>query len=208
MANNNDTVLHYWTKDQADKFKHKLNGLSTTVEGLKVAVGVVGLGFTPFKFDASVLKGDEKGIVFLGRQLVTFPWAKDEAERDDRKLIRLTERAERAERNAEKARRDAETIHRQVSASSSGRPNGQISDNYAVKTSREIAENATKEAEKLLQKARRHYVDTLKTAQKARHEEKDAEKSKESAVKSLHSVRAGLKSTRESLRKLEEELAG
>ncbi|MFF8830645.1 hypothetical protein [Streptomyces sp. NPDC015131] len=208
MATNNDPVLHFWTKNEADTFKHKLNGLSTTVEGLKIAVGVVGLGFTPFKFDASVLKGDEKGIVFLGRQLVTFPWAKDKDEREDRKLVRLAERAEKAGDKAVQARKDAEAIRSRVARGTSGRTGSGLGDNSAVTSAQRQADKATKNAEKLLAKARRHYVDTLKTAQKTRHEEKDAEKSKETAVKSLHSVRSNLRTTREHLRRLQEELAG
>ncbi|MGI5481264.1 hypothetical protein [Streptomyces lavendofoliae] len=208
MATNDEKVLHYWTKDEADKVKHKLNGLSATVEGLKIAVGVVGLGFTPFKFDASVLKGDEKGIVFLGRQLVTFPWAKDKDEREDRKLVRLVDRAERAGDRAVRARRDAEVLKSQVAGRLSGQNGARTGDNTAVRTAQRQAEVAAEEAEKALKKARRHYVDTLKAAQKSRHEEKDAEKSKETAIKTLHSVRSNLGTTREHLRRLQEELAG
>ncbi|CAL9302722.1 hypothetical protein [Streptomyces sp. NPDC095602] len=207
-SGNNDTVLHYWTKSEADKVKHKLNGLSTTVEGLKIAVGVVGLGFTPFKFDASVLKGDEKGIVFLGRQLVTFPWAKDEAERQDKKLARLADRAERASDRAARLKEEAERLTARVRANTPADAQGRVAENPLVQSARRQAEQATKDAEKMLQKARRHYVKTLQTAQKTRHEEKDAEKSKEVAVKSLHTVRTSLKETRQQLAGLERQLAG
>ncbi|MGW3656300.1 hypothetical protein ACWD6R_11570 [Streptomyces sp. NPDC005151] len=91
-ANPNDSVWHFRTKDEADGVKHKLNGMSTSVDVLKVAAGFAAFGFTPFKIDASFFKMDEKGIVIAGVQKWTWPHARDEKaklEAADKKLVKL-----------------------------------------------------------------------------------------------------------------------
>ncbi|MFD7339280.1 hypothetical protein ACFV98_25185 [Streptomyces violascens] len=80
----NDPARMFFTRSEADQVKAKLNGLSVGVDYMKVAVGGLALGFTPVKIDAALLKIDEKGIVWTGRQLWTWPHARDADKRRDR----------------------------------------------------------------------------------------------------------------------------
>jgi hypothetical protein len=102
----NESVAYFWTKDEADKVKHKLNGLSTSVDVLKIAAGVAAVGFTPIKIDAAILKVDEKGIVFGGVQKWTWPHARDEKaklEATEKKMLKLDQKTQDAARDAKNA---------------------------------------------------------------------------------------------------------
>ncbi|WP_457032607.1 hypothetical protein [Kitasatospora sp. P5_F3] len=95
-----EPVLRYWTRDDADVYKKKLNAISTTVNGLSgsvdflkvalgglsVAVTAASFGVTVAKFDYTFWKFDEKGVTYRGKPVHTWSWvdaAKWEKERRD-----------------------------------------------------------------------------------------------------------------------------
>ncbi|MEX2985342.1 hypothetical protein [Streptomyces sp. C36] len=60
-----------------------VTALSGSVEGLKISLGLVAMGFTPVKVDGALLKVDEKGIVFGGKQKWTWPHARDSKQKQE-----------------------------------------------------------------------------------------------------------------------------
>ncbi|WP_434594988.1 hypothetical protein [Streptomyces sp. A5-4] len=208
MTKNGEPVLEFWTKEQADTYKHKLNGVSTTVEGLKVAVGLLSVGFTPFKIDISMLKGDEKGIVFRGRQLVTWPWAAEDQERADKKLVKASAKADVADENAKQAIRNTRDIARQVATAGRGAPGATPGGMPpAVKTSLDHANRARTRADKAYKSALAAYQKTETVATKADQEKTRAAKAVTDAKTSFERVQTGIEQARTKLRQLESELA-
>ncbi|MFQ6198440.1 hypothetical protein [Streptomyces sp. NPDC000405] len=79
----NDLGRLYFSKEDGDQVKAKVNGLSIGVDHLKLAMGVMAVGATAVKFDFTGLKVDEKGIVLFGKQKVTWPHARDDKAKAD-----------------------------------------------------------------------------------------------------------------------------
>jgi hypothetical protein len=191
-ANNNDSVWYFWTKDEADKFKHKLNGLSTSVDALKVAAGFAAVGFTPLKIDASAFKMDEKGIVIGGVQKWTWPYARDEKaklEAQDKKLLRLSERAEAAGRRAKNA---ADTAQRLLS-----RTRGNA--NWATEAERRRAVDVEKDATQALKKATDAYTKVEQLVRKAEAKKEQVETQRATIKRSMDGMGADLERVRTKL---------
>lgn len=79
----NDLGRFYFSKEDGDQVKAKVNGLSIGVDHLKLAMGLMAVGGTAVKFDFTGLKVDEKGIVLFGKQKVTWPHARDDKAKAD-----------------------------------------------------------------------------------------------------------------------------
>ncbi|MFD3412830.1 hypothetical protein [Streptomyces cyaneofuscatus] len=209
MAKPDDSVHYFWTKSEADTFKHKYNGLSTTVEYMKVALAGLSIGATVAKFDFTYLKVDEKGIVVGGVQKYTWPHARDDkgkAEAAEKKLVRLTERAERADDGAKDALEQMKRLRARMDSQAGSRV--PIKGTWALETQLKQVQQQQLAAEKASKKAQAAYVETRRLALKAGREERDAEKAAADAASSYRSMRSGALSTRQNLRELEKQLAG
>ncbi|MFI9239726.1 hypothetical protein [Streptomyces sp. NPDC053079] len=79
----NDLGRLYFSKEDGDQVKAKVNGLSIGVDHLKLAMGLAAVGATAVKLDFTGLKVDEKGIVLFGKQKVTWPHARDDKAKAD-----------------------------------------------------------------------------------------------------------------------------
>ncbi len=211
MTKGDDSVHYFWTKSEADTFKHKYNGLSTTVEYMKVAIAGLSVGATVAKFDFSLLKVDEKGIVIGGVQKYTWPHARDakgKAEAAEKKLTRLSDRADSANARAKQALDDVTRLSARVNAANSRTGNAAAANSSpAVQSQLARAQLAQKDSEKASKKAQEAYVKTVQLARKAEKEKTDAEQASRSAATSYRNIRNGFVDTRRQLRLLESELA-
>ncbi|GAA1521683.1 hypothetical protein GCM10009730_31800 [Streptomyces albidochromogenes] len=69
-------IRPFWiNKQDIEHQKELYRDLQHSVTLIKYELGGLALGLTLVKADFSILKADEKGITFRGRQVVTFPWA-------------------------------------------------------------------------------------------------------------------------------------
>ncbi|MCZ4117883.1 hypothetical protein [Streptomyces sp. H39-S7] len=113
MGLKNDLIHYLWTKDEVSAVKHKLNGISTTVDVLKFALAGISLGLTPVKIDFTGLKIDEKGVVLAGVQKFVWPYARDakaKLEAASKKFDLSTKKAETAYKEAKKAKDKADRL--------------------------------------------------------------------------------------------------
>ncbi|MEU6141401.1 hypothetical protein ABZ848_13655 [Streptomyces sp. NPDC047081] len=198
--NGDDSVGYFWTKDEADKIKHKLNGLSTSVDILKVAAGVAAFGITPIKIDAAFFKMDEKGIVVGGVQRFTWPHARDEKAKLDsaeRKLVKTSQQAEKAYAEAARATGMAKRLQDRLGASS-----------WGATTETKNAVNAKKEADKAFSEMKETNLAIARMAQEAEDKKKIIARQKEDAEASLKSMESRLSTLSTKMRELESVAAG
>lgn len=194
--NSDDSVWYFWTKDEADKFKHKLNGLSTSVDILKVAAGVAALGITPAKIDASIFKMDEKGIVIGGVQKFTWPHARDEKaklEAADKKLLKLSQRAEKAHSTANNAVTMARRLQERVGGTG----------NWATDAQNKRAERAERKATEAFKKTQETYRTIDRMTREAEEKTKLVEDQRKTVERSLNTMKSGIEDLRTKLHNLE-----
>ncbi|GAA2439483.1 hypothetical protein ACFPFX_07220 [Streptomyces mauvecolor] len=87
--------LHYFSKEEGDLLKSKVNGLSVGLDYVKLGLGVTALGLTAVKIDFTALKIDEKGIVLFGKQKVTWPHARDDKAKGESAEKAMTKRMDK-----------------------------------------------------------------------------------------------------------------
>ncbi|UIX31511.1 hypothetical protein [Streptomyces sp. GQFP] len=192
----NESVGYLWTKDEADKFKHKLNGLSTSVDILKIAAGVAAIGFTPLKIDAAILKVDEKGIVFGGVQKWTWRHARDEKaklEAADKKLLKLDQQTEKAAEDAKRAITMAQRL--QSNAGETG--------NWATDAEMKRAEKSQKKAGETFKETVDVYRSITKMAHDAEEKKKATEDQRKRVEQSLGAMSSKIDGLRVKLRELD-----
>ncbi|MFE9410219.1 hypothetical protein ACFYN0_15695 [Streptomyces sp. NPDC006704] len=104
--------LHFFSKSDGDQVKAKANGLSIGLDHVKVALGVTAVGLTALKLDFTALKIDEKGIVFLGKQKVTWPHARDDKAKGEAAEKRINKNIKRFDKKIGKAQWDQNVARR------------------------------------------------------------------------------------------------
>ncbi|MGI5457048.1 hypothetical protein ACQEWB_28585 [Streptomyces sp. CA-249302] len=199
-SGSNESVGYLWTKDEADKFKHKLNGLSTSVDILKIAAGAAAIGFTPLKIDAAILKVDEKGIVFAGSQKWTWPHARDEKgklEAADKKLVKLDQRTKEA----------AEEAKRAISIAQRLRGSTGEAGNWAVDAEKKRAEKAHKRAGEAFEESVEIYRSIARMAHDAEEKKKNVEDERKRVVQSFGAMSSKIDDFGEKLRALSSTVA-
>jgi hypothetical protein len=192
----NESFAYFWTKDEVDGFKHKLNGLSTSVDLLKVAASAAAIGFTPFKIDASIFKMDEKGIVIGGVQRWTWPYARDEKaklEAADKKLLKLSQRTEAAHLDAQRAVNMAQRLQSQAGGAG----------NWAIEAETKRAKKAQTEAGDTFKKTVDVYRSVQKMARDAEAKKKTVEDQRKDVGQSLGTMSSNIDRLRTKLRELD-----
>lgn len=137
------------------------------------------------------------------------PHARDDsgkAEAAEKKLTRLTERAERADDGAKQALDQITRLSARMNSRAGGRVPAEGS--LALQTQLKQAQQRQLDAEKASKRAEKAYEETVRLARKADQEKGDAERASAAAAASYRSIRSGFISTRQKLRELESELAG
>ncbi|MFI5700147.1 hypothetical protein ACIA78_08905 [Streptomyces xanthochromogenes] len=148
-------------------WSNTISVLSGSIEGLKVSIGLLAVGFTPLKIDGALMKVDEKGIVFAGKQKWTWPHARDEKQKQEAAEKRaskihgeLEKSGLRAEDSIEQARlnpHDAEKVRKAKEDISAFRvayynAKGDINRAQQMRDQAKAAEAAAKEAREKVQR--------------------------------------------------------
>ncbi|MEU9405956.1 hypothetical protein AB0E08_09640 [Streptomyces sp. NPDC048281] len=193
----NDSVGYFWTKDEADKVKHKLNGLSTSVDMLKVSAGFAAVGFTPLKIDGAFFKVDEKGITIGGRQRYTWPYTRDAKEKLEQKLTRTGEKAEKAYGEAERAVGMAKRLQGQSGGA-----------NWAAATETKNAEKAKKELDRTFTQMKKTDQAIKEMEEESGEKKKLIEKQSEATAKTLATMDSRISSLQTKMRELAAVAAG
>ncbi|MGW2862791.1 hypothetical protein [Streptomyces sp. SDr-06] len=155
-----------------------ISALSSSVEGVKVGLGALALGFTPVKIDGALLKVDEKGIVFAGKQKWTWPHARDDKQKQEAadkratkihgKLNKSGENAQSSvaaarldPRDTEKVRKAREDVAAFRTAYYNARP--EIQRAQRMRDEAKAAEDATKRARERVQQDTRAIGQTVQS---------------------------------------------
>ncbi|MBB5940078.1 hypothetical protein [Streptomyces zagrosensis] len=187
MAAKDDDVLYLWKGEQYDAHKKKLNGISTTVEGLKIGLAIVSTGLTVLKADLAIVKVDEKGVTFLGKQWWTWPHARNTGEKEAAAEKEFLKRVKKVQDTANEATRSVKIVkRRQEQLASSARHSGSLYSEHNLATAKAQAERDLRSASKAREKAQRNYDKILSLKFNADRDAKAVEKahseSKESFV--------------------------
>ncbi|MFG2178953.1 hypothetical protein ACGFLS_09555 [Streptomyces abikoensis] len=158
-----------------------ITGASAGVDGAKLSFAGVTGGATLAKADFTGAKVDEKGVSFLGRQILTWPWAEDKGARLLRKAGKSSSEAEALATNARARLNEAPE--------------------YSI--SRIRAEQELKKAEKLRQRAGRAHTALIELARKSAQKKKDAELSLKEARKSYREAGRNQRAAVKELRNLQ-----
>ncbi|NWF26948.1 hypothetical protein HW130_11815 [Streptomyces sp. PKU-EA00015] len=195
-----ESVLYFWTKGEADAFKHKLNGLSTTVDLLKVGVAGVALGFTPVKIDPTLFKVDEKGITWAGVQKWTWPHARDEKgrlEAAEKRLDKIQKRADASYSRSEKALRNAQEMARRAGAGS-----------WAGQQEARRASSARQDSIQALKDVRGAHQKIVRLQNEARMKAEAIEENREAAAKAARDLQTRINSLRSDFNALSRSVSG
>ncbi|MGK5640170.1 hypothetical protein ACSNOK_17925 [Streptomyces sp. URMC 126] len=95
------------TKRKVNDLSVTVNGLSLSIESIKFAFAGLAIGGTLAKVDFTLAKADEKGVSFMGRQVFTWPWARDTSARLERRYERASSRLERRQERAQVSTKSA-----------------------------------------------------------------------------------------------------
>ncbi|MFH9419991.1 hypothetical protein [Streptomyces sp. NPDC017529] len=194
MGQKDDSVLYLWTKSEADVFKHKLNGVATTVEFLKFGFTGLALGLTPVKIDFTGLKVDEKGIVIAGVQKWTWPHARDakaKLEAADKKLAAGVKEADKAYRTAKRAQERASRLAAAPRRGGAASPS--FGQDYERVTAAEKAQKSLKEAQKVQKDVRRMYQEVHRLERKASQEAKSVADARKASSSSFVQIRKDMR---------------
>lgn len=108
----NDLGRLYFSKDDGDQVKAKINGLSLGIDHLKLAFGALAVGATLFKADFTAAKVDEKGVVVFGKQRITWPHARDDKAKGEAAEKRINKNIKRFDKKIGKAQWDQDVARR------------------------------------------------------------------------------------------------
>jgi hypothetical protein len=194
MGQKDDSVLNFWTKSEADTYKHKLNGVATTVEFLKFGFTGLALGLTPVKIDFTGLKVDEKGLVVAGVQKWIWPHARDakaKLEAADKKLAAGVKKADKAYLAAKRAQRSANVLA--AASRSATEANSSSRLDYERGIAAEKAQKSLKEAQKVHKSVRRLYREVHRMERKAAQEAKSVAAARKSSSTSFTAFRKNMR---------------